>query len=294
MRRTRCASSSAIPENDAPNVSAKLTEKARASGIGDALATAVDAFTGDVTIWRQASSQQSQPTPADAALKKQLRQAEPRVKENASVTIRVAENAAPVKGGQRAIRNTSFWYFWHQTVAECTTAFGMAYQDQAGLHTGYLTAGHWPKNSGWSVNGNGVRTYWDRAVGGYVDRVIFEANGASWLVWNGIFNEDMESYPTHIIRVPSTACCLVVSMASSVAQSLRSTLVSIQAAVTLCGPPGGLRTRSAFQATAGGRSGSLGPGRRPSRPARSRHTMTRPIGATSWLLTTRCGISVSH
>lgn len=48
--------------------------------------------------------------------------------------------------------------------------------------SGYLSAGHCTSSGTFSINGNTSIAELDRAVGGYLDRVVYEAAGASWLV----------------------------------------------------------------------------------------------------------------
>lgn len=183
-----------IPEAEFPQLSAALVEKARASGIADVSSVTIDPFTGDLTVWKRVGAQG--PGIDTPELMRELRQVEPRLREASKVTVRSEPTSRPVMGGQKAVRNTSFLWFWSQQVAECTTAFGLYWA--GGPASGYLTAGHCEGNSGWSVNGNSVTTYYDRTVGGYKDRVVLRANGASWWVWNGQRYEDMAAWATHI------------------------------------------------------------------------------------------------
>lgn len=189
---------SSVAEADFLELSTTLTALAQESGIFDASAVTVDPFSGELTVWRQSTDRSAAPTSMallekDKAavsapyLREIFAKSDSRISPSAEVKVRIVPDNEPVRGGQKAVRNVD-------GLPECTTAFGMIWQGQGG----YLTAGHCSGSSNWSINGNNVITYYDRIVGGYQDRVIMRANGASWLVQTGAGFEDMAAQPTHI------------------------------------------------------------------------------------------------
>ncbi len=190
-----------ITEKAAVALNEPMTARAQMSGVPDAVASTVDPFTGDVTVWRRqtvGNAPEGDISPADDLLPA-LRETAPQLKSTASVFVRFEPRAGVAFGGKPATKTSSF-FFYNRTVSECTTGFGVGYNDAAGFHGGYLTAGHCAGNSGWKANGNSVSTYWDRLRNAYADRLIMEAGGASWLVFNGTQDEDMAAAPTHIYQ----------------------------------------------------------------------------------------------
>jgi len=192
---------SRISERDARNLAPALAATAQVSGVGDAVAATIDPFSDNVTIWRKPTTEPANAAPqADvnaSGLRDALHQVEPQISTTTNITVQVEPGDALAHGGQKETRSNAF-FFYHYTISECTSGFGVGYSDARGFHPGYFTAGHCAGDNDWTVAGNGVRTYWDRLRSAYTDRVIMEANGASYFTYNGVYDEDMASYPTHI------------------------------------------------------------------------------------------------
>lgn len=111
-----------------------------------------------------------------------------------------------------------------------------------------------------------MRIYWDRVRNTYLDRLVMEANGASFFVNNGAFEEDMASFPTHIYN-GSFYCMYSRRQYGQNCGTINGVNVPVtDSGITTLTTRGGPSQRC-IPGDSGGQSGSRGTAWSPSRPA---------------------------
>lgn len=195
----------ALPESSIPSFSAAMTATLSQEDLqAPVVAVTYDPFQGEVIVWSSARSRAiavADVTTIGVALQRAL----PSPLRSARVRVDTAPSAGYSYGGLKEFKTGSFLWF-HWTSGQCTSAFGVVKSIGGTLTGDYLTAAHCKVlgGTGWkvahpSLGNQTVNAYYNSSFGGYKDRIVFQANGASYLTkTSSSTTEDMTVTATHI------------------------------------------------------------------------------------------------
>ncbi len=195
-----------LPESSIPSFSAAMTATVNQGDLQSVVeGVTYDPFQDTVIAWVSSSdsarAQTDTPTIVDA-----LRQSLPSSFDATSIRVDVAPSTSYNYGGLKEFKTSSFLWF-HWTSGQCTSAFGVVKSIGGSLTGGYLTAAHCKVlgGTGWKIahpsGDKTVNAYYNQSFGGYKDRIVFQAAGASWLTkTSSSTTQDMAATATHIYK----------------------------------------------------------------------------------------------
>ncbi len=193
-----------LAERDLPAFSDSMRSQLEAAGVQHVVAVTYDPFEDEVVVWRADVPAAS--LDARSAVAAQTRSLLGPEFARTPVRFATATMTDASWGGQDEEKYGHFlWFHWES--GHCTSGFGVSKLISGVWKYGYLTAGHCRElgGTGWKVlrgpNTYTVVGYHNKTLGGYKDRVVFEAGGASYLVKvSPASNQDMVSTPTHLYQ----------------------------------------------------------------------------------------------